>query len=159
MLNIVLIEDDPDESGFIRRAASRHPVQCRFTEFATIREAQNYFLEDSGNQADLVLLDMRVKSRRGCELARQMKSSPTYKFIPVIALSISSSKEDQIEAWEAGCDGYFCKPDTSEGYAFVLKSIMDYWFSPHNMARKHLMDRQKFTNSAAGAHTDDRRRA
>ena len=75
-------------------------------------------------------------------LARELKSSPLLKSIPVVALSNSSATEDQIEAWEAGCDGYFCKPENCEGYAFVLKSIMDYWFSPHNMARKHLMLRR-----------------
>ena len=142
MFNVVLIEDDPDETNFIHRAAKRHPVQCRFTEFATVREAMDYFASEEGIDTDLILLDMKVKSRSGSELARELKSSSLLKFIPVVALSHSSAAEDQVEAWEAGCDGYFCKPANCEGYAFVLKSIMDYWFSPHNMARKHLMQRR-----------------
>ena len=159
MFNIVLIEDDQDESNFIRRAAKRHPVQCRFTEFVTIREALDYFASDESSETDLVLLDMKVKSRSGSALARELKASPLLKSIPVVALSNSSAPDDQLEAWEAGCDGYFCKPETAEGYAFVLKSIMDYWFSPHNMSRKALVQRQFSQNSGFGSHTGEQKRA
>ena len=159
MFNIVLIEDDLDESAFIRRAASRHPVQCSFTEFETIREALDYFASDSAAETDLVLLDMKVKRRSGAALARELKSSPLLKAIPVVALSNSSAKEDQLEAWEAGCDGYFCKPGTSEGYAFVMKSIMDYWFSPQNMARKQLLQRQVFESSEREVGAEEKRQA
>ena len=159
MFNVVLIEDDQDESSFIRRAAGRHPVKCRFTEFTTIREALDYFGSDSATDTDLILLDMKVGRRNGCALAQELKSSSLLRFIPVVALSNSSAIEDQIEAWEAGCDGYFCKPESAEGYAFVLKSIMDYWFSPHNMARKHLMQREAFKNSDMDGHVGERRRA
>ena len=159
MFNIVLIEDDLDESAFIRRAASRHPVQCSFTEFATIREALDYFAGDSAAETDLVVLDMKVKRRSGGALARELKSSPLLKAIPIVALSNSSAREDQHEAWEAGCDGYFCKPGTSEGYAFVMKSIMDYWFSPHNMARKNLMQRQVFESSGMESGVKEKKQA
>ncbi|MGM9790981.1 MAG: two-component regulator propeller domain-containing protein [Candidatus Cryptobacteroides sp.] len=58
----------------------------------------------------LVVSDVMMPRLDGLELCRTIKSRFEYCHIPVILLTAKSAEESQIEGWQAGADGYVCKP-------------------------------------------------
>jgi CheY-like chemotaxis protein len=60
--------------------------------------------------ADLVLMDLNLPVLDGFEATRQIKSSPSTRAIPVIALSAHAMADDRDRALAAGCDDFDTKP-------------------------------------------------
>jgi CheY-like chemotaxis protein len=60
--------------------------------------------------ADLVLMDLNLPVLDGFEATRQIKSSPSTREVPVIALSAHAMAEDRDRALAAGCDDFDTKP-------------------------------------------------
>jgi len=59
---------------------------------------------------DLILMDMSLPGIDGWELARFLKSNPTTKQIPDLALTAHAMDGDRERALSAGCDEYDTKP-------------------------------------------------
>ncbi len=62
------------------------------------------------SNVSLVVSDVMMPQMDGLELCRTIKSRFEYCHIPVILLTAKSAEESQIEGWQAGTDGYVCKP-------------------------------------------------
>jgi two-component system, cell cycle response regulator DivK len=58
----------------------------------------------------LILLDLSLPRKDGWIIAREIKSNPITKHIPIIALTAHVMKGDRERALEAGCDDYVSKP-------------------------------------------------
>lgn len=61
-------------------------------------------------QPDLVLLDMSLPLLDGWEVARQVRSDPALRALPLIGLSAHAMSGDAERALEAGCNDYLTKP-------------------------------------------------
>jgi PAS domain S-box-containing protein len=61
---------------------------------------------------DVVLLDVRLGSDDGLDVARHLRADPTTRHVPVLAASASASDEDVARAKAAGCDAFLAKPVT-----------------------------------------------
>lgn len=104
------------------------------------REILKGFLEDSGAEIieaengreavasteayrpDLILLDIIMPEMNGYEVARYLKASDHLKSIPVIAVTASVMKKDEIEC-EKLCDGLIKKPVRK---ADLMKMLMHF---------------------------------
>jgi CheY-like chemotaxis protein len=53
----------------------------------------------------------------GLALTRVLKADTRLKCIPVVALTASAMKGDDLKAFEAGCDGYISKPIDTRTFA------------------------------------------
>ena len=78
------------------------------------------------NQApDLILMDVALPGMDGLALTRKLKSEPSTRHIPIVALTAFAMKGDDQKAFEAGCDGYISKPiDTRKLAAQVAEIIL-----------------------------------
>ncbi|MBI1878833.1 MAG: response regulator [Chloroflexi bacterium] len=59
---------------------------------------------------DLMLVDVHMPQMDGYELARQLKSDPGLRAIPLIAVTALAMVGDRDKALAAGFDGYIAKP-------------------------------------------------
>ncbi len=59
---------------------------------------------------DLVLLDVDMPGENGYEVARQLKSHRSTRFVPIIMLTALSELGAKLEGLEAGVDDYITKP-------------------------------------------------
>jgi CheY-like chemotaxis protein len=59
---------------------------------------------------DLILMDIELPGMDGLALTRLLKTDPTTRHIPVIALTAFAMKGDEEKARDAGCQGYLTKP-------------------------------------------------
>jgi diguanylate cyclase (GGDEF)-like protein/PAS domain S-box-containing protein len=83
----------------------------------------------SGNQIDLILLDVMMPGMDGFEVTRRIRQENPSRQIPIILVTVLQEIENRIEEIEAGCDDFISKPiDKTELLARVrsLLKIKDY---------------------------------
>lgn len=105
MPTILCVEDNPENRLLVRR----------------ILLAEGYSVLDAGNafeglqlalahQPDLILLDVNLPQIDGLTLASRLKSYPTLRRIPLVAITANVMRGDRERSLAAGCDGYIQKP-------------------------------------------------
>lgn len=115
-INVLHVEDDPDDAFFLARAFSRtHPV-CSVQRVAKGEEALEY-LEGIGPYADrqahpfpdLVVLDLKLPGLSGFEVLEWVRGQEGLKGLPIVVLSGSWLDEDRQKAETLGASGYLVK--------------------------------------------------
>ena len=131
---ILLVEDNPDDALFAKRAFSK---VCPHMSLAVARDgevATNY-LAGSGEFRDrsshplpsLVLLDLKLPRKSGLEVLEWMRSVPSLQAMPVIVLSSSNQPQDVQRANDLGVLSYHVKPVTNEAFMEMARSICQVW--------------------------------
>ncbi|MDO9262682.1 MAG: response regulator, partial [Desulfosalsimonadaceae bacterium] len=64
----------------------------------------------SGNQIDLVLLDVMMPRMSGFEVLEKLRADIKTRFIPVVMITVLNEAEDRVKALAAGCDDFISKP-------------------------------------------------
>jgi len=59
---------------------------------------------------DLVLTDVHMRRMDGITLVRELRSLPSYKFVPMLILTTESSQEKKMDGKSAGATGWIVKP-------------------------------------------------
>ena len=115
---VLIVEDDPKSLMLVRDLLQISGY--------TILEATNgkRGVElAKGKKPDLILMDIQMPVMDGLKASRILKADEGTKDIPIVALTASAMKEDEMKILEAGFDGYITKPlDTRE----FLKKVAEY---------------------------------
>ena len=101
---ILFVDDNRELCELVRSMLEEH-----FTVLTAGDGQEALDLLAAGN-VSLVVSDVMMPRTDGLELCRTIKSRFEYCHIPVILLTAKSAEESQIEGWQAGADGYVCKP-------------------------------------------------
>ncbi len=64
----------------------------------------------SGNQIDLILLDVMMPGMDGFEVTRRIRQDDTHRLLPIILVTALRETEDRVKGIEAGCDDFISKP-------------------------------------------------
>jgi two-component system, cell cycle response regulator DivK len=105
MPRILLVEDN----DMNRDMLSRRLVRRGYEVIIAVNGQQGVTMAQS-ELPDLVLMDMSLPVMDGWEATRTLKSAPTTKVLPIIALTAHAMSTDREKAMEAGCDDYDTKP-------------------------------------------------
>ena len=73
---------------------------------------------------DLVLCDVHLPKIDGYEVARQLKGYPTWRTIPLVAVTASAMAHDRNKALVAGFDGYLTKPIDPETFVQQIEAFL-----------------------------------
>ena len=115
MINILMIEDDPDFSEFLGDYLSKYNIK--------ITNYEDPFLGLSAGleKYDILILDLTLPSMDGLDVCREV--SQKYD-IPIIISSARSDVTDKVMGLQIGADYYLPKPyDPNEMYA-VIQSLL-----------------------------------
>jgi len=64
----------------------------------------------SGNQIDLILLDVMMPGMDGFEVTRRVRQDDKKRLLPIILVTALRETEDRVKGIEAGCDDFLSKP-------------------------------------------------
>jgi response regulator RpfG family c-di-GMP phosphodiesterase len=64
----------------------------------------------SGDQIDLILLDVMMPGMDGFEVTRRVRQDDIHRLIPIILITALRETEDRVKGIEAGCDDFISKP-------------------------------------------------
>lgn len=108
-LNLELVTDLLEANGFIVIPAATAEEGLRLT-----REAV----------PDLVLMDLTLPGIDGLVATQLLKSDPTTRHVPVVALTARAMKGDEAMVLGAGCDGYLTKPIDTRALSGVVSHFI-----------------------------------
>ena len=78
----------------------------------------------SGNDVDVILLDVMMPEVDGFEVTRQLKASQETVDIPVVLVTALHEKDDRLRGIEAGCDDFLTKPVDKIELTVRIKSLL-----------------------------------
>lgn len=122
---ILLIEDDPTDVLFLRRAFKTLEVNRPMHVVDNGRAAIDY-LQGGGPRPTHVLLDLKLPEKSGFEVLEWIRERPELRDLPVAILTSSSEGSDIRRAKDLKADGYFVKPMSFASLLEVAKTI-EHW--------------------------------
>ncbi len=133
-LEIVLVEDNPNDAELITRSLKKHHLANKIVLLKDGAEALDFlFAQDSpvgSREAPaprVVLLDIKLPKVDGIEVLRRMKSDERTQEIPVVILTSSNEERDIKEAYSLGVNSFVTKPIKFEEFAKVVAELGIYW--------------------------------
>src|SRR5262245_18172709 len=124
-----------------------HAVNCELLE--AILAPQGYEVEQANsgpdaiahartNPPDLVLLDVNMPGMDGFQVARELRSRPDTRLVPIVMVTALGDLEHRVRGLESGADDYLAKPvNRHELLARVQTSLRLSFF------RREVDERQK----------------
>src|SRR5882724_2426861 len=115
-IEILLIEDNPDEAELTIRSLKKHNLANRLMHLDDGADALDlifstgpYAGEPLPFNPKLILLDLKLPKVDGLEILRKIKGDLRTKMIPVVILTSSREEKEVIESYELGVNGYIVK--------------------------------------------------
>lgn len=117
---LLVVDDEPN---LLRAIAA--VLRGEGFEIATARNGRDALLQIAKSIPDLIVSDVRMPLMDGITLARQLRSAPHTKLIPIIFLTAKDEIEDRIEGFRAGVDVYLTKPFEPDELIAVIQNILN----------------------------------
>jgi len=119
MNRILLVEDEPDTSSFIRYVLEEEGWDV------TAANSVGSALEKLGQgPVDLILLDRGLPDGDGLELCRELRRKEDWSTLPVLFMTARKSVADIAEGLDAGGDDYLVKPFSFVELLARVKSLL-----------------------------------
>jgi CheY-like chemotaxis protein len=136
-VHILLIEDNAGDILLTIEALSDSKIANRVSVIKDGKEAIDYFkgLGSAKDAPDLVLLDINLPKRTGHEVLQYIKTTETFKHIPVIMLTTSSAGQDIIAAYKNHVNCFITKPVEVTDFLNAVTRIEDFWINIVSLPR------------------------
>jgi len=124
---ILLLEDDAVEAMRVERVLKALDPKVQLIACMNGQEGVNLLKEKANDLPGIILLDLNMPVMNGIEFLRILKANDTWKMIPVIVLTTSSSEADKLATYEIGISGYMVKPVRYNEFTEVMTILYKYW--------------------------------
>ena len=133
-MDILLIEDNPEDVEITLRAFQKHHVANRIHVVRDGEEALEC-LFSTGRYAEggpcqntrLILLDLKLPKVDGLEILQKCKSDPRTKHIPIVVLTSSREEQDLAKSYNYGVNSYVVKPVDFPKFSEAVGQLGLYW--------------------------------
>jgi two-component system, response regulator len=141
-LEILLVEDNPDDVSLTLHAFKKHNLSNRIHVCRDGAEALDYLFGEGEYQGrnienvpKVVLLDLKLPKVNGLEVLKRVKSDPSTQKIPIVVLTSSREEQDLVECYRLGVNSYIVKPVDFEQFTDAVQKVGLYWMllneAPH----------------------------
>lgn len=129
--DILLVEDNRADVDLVREAF----LEVGSLAFLNVtRDGADAlaFLRGEGQYAgasrpDLILLDLNLPKKSGCEVLKEVRADERLKMIPVVVLTTSEAEYDIRRTYELGANCYITKPSNLEGFFLMARRLHNFW--------------------------------
>ena len=132
---ILLVDDSADDLHLLRRTFDQLGVQNPVEACSSADEAIA-FLEIQPLPT-VMLLDLKMPIHDGFYVLRRIKSSPGWKDLVVIVLTMSSDIYDIRLAYELGANSFLTKPVNLTEFRDMISAFHKYWIVHAQPAPPH----------------------
>jgi chemotaxis family two-component system response regulator Rcp1 len=121
-VNILLVEDNPDDVEITRRALEKGQARNELTVARDGQQALDILFgcQNGHNpRPDLILLDLNLPGVDGREVLAKVKADPDLRRIPVVGLTVSTREEDITLCYDLGVNTFISKPARFEDFIVI----------------------------------------
>lgn len=129
---ILIVDDSPKDVELTIAALSEKNLANDVIVAEDGEEALDYlykrskFVNEIGLPA-IILLDIKMPKVNGLEVLKHIRSSPNFKYIPIIMVTSSREERDLIESYKLGANSYVVKPVDINQFIDAIKVLGYYW--------------------------------
>jgi CheY-like chemotaxis protein len=125
---LILIDDELYEKELLKQALNVLGWDIELEHFNNAEDALEFLKQDK-KEIFIIIADMNMPKMSGLDLKKTIDKNKELrtKAIPFIFASNSASKEEVIEAYDYGIQGYFKKPNDLNATIDMLDTIIKYW--------------------------------
>jgi len=117
---ILVVDDDP---GLL--LAVSETMRAEGYEVTTARRGIEGLVRIAESLPDLIISDIRMPGMDGYQFARNLRSAPHTRLIPIIFLTAKDTLADRITGFRTGVDAYVIKPFEPEELTAIVAGILD----------------------------------
>lgn len=119
---VLVVEDDPDNRTVIERLLRLAGVGP--DSYAAIEGDAAAYLALSGEEFDLVFLDLQLPKKDGYAILGEIRADERLAATRVVALTANVSRREVERCREAGFDGFIGKPIDGRRFSALLRRIL-----------------------------------
>ncbi|MEA3354060.1 MAG: response regulator [Campylobacterota bacterium] len=110
-LSLEMAMEDLEKAGEIERISYTNPLEL-------VEDVKKGFVYD------MCITDINMPEMNGLDLAKFLKSVPSTKIKPILALTTENSPEMKAKGKEVGLTGWITKPFTSNKVITAIKRVL-----------------------------------
>jgi two-component system, response regulator len=133
-VDILLVEDNPQDAELTIRALKKHNLANRLFTVEDGAEALDFILcrgkykdRSLSNPPKVVLLDLKLPKVSGLEVLRTLRQNDATRSVPVVIVTSSREDPDIKAAYALGANSYVVKPVDFDAFAEAVSSLGLYW--------------------------------
>jgi CheY-like chemotaxis protein len=88
------------------------------------RNGEEAIAQARAHRPDLIMMDIRMPVMTGSNAARVLRSDPSFRSIPIIALTARAMEDERVAALAAGFDELIAKPCLPDRLALAVERIL-----------------------------------
>ena len=89
----------------------------------------------NAGRPDLILLDINMPRKNGCEVLQDIRADAELRLIPVVILTSSEAEDDIRRSYELGANCFVTKPADLDEMVKVVQAINHFWISIAKLPR------------------------
>jgi CheY-like chemotaxis protein len=122
-INILLVDDDPDDHFLFENALSDvKALRPRLVSAYNGRQALDYLADSTS--PDFIVLDLNMPLVDGYEMLDKLKTSPRWQHIPTFVLTTSNKELDALNCKAKGCLEFYTKPMSGEEFSAIIEDML-----------------------------------
>ena len=131
-MDLLLVEDDPNDVVLYQAALRKIAPTCRFQILRDGKEAVDFLSallrqDAAAPVPSVILTDLKMPRMNGHELIGWVRSQEALARTPVILLSSSEMPKDIETALRLGANGCFQKPQGREELLAIFNAVLKRW--------------------------------
>jgi len=131
-VEILLVEDNPNDVELTLRAFSKHKLANRIHVARDGQEALDYLFgtpdaAPEGAPPKVILLDLKLPKVDGLEVLRAIRDDAKLRTLPVVILTSSREERDIVESYNLGVNSYIVKPIEFDKFLETVETLGLYW--------------------------------
>jgi CheY-like chemotaxis protein len=119
---VYLVDDDVDDLEFVQEALISNSYKGPVDTASNGQELLDRLTKPAA-RPDVIILDLNMPLLDGFQALHRIRSTPGLSQIPVIILTASTNKEDEMRCFALGCTSYFRKPNRIDQYGELVGAI------------------------------------
>lgn len=143
-LPILVVEDSDEDFDVLKITFNQYQIGNPVHRAVDCREVFELLARLQSKDEELpglIILDLNLIGVDGREVLRRLKLDPTYRRIPVIIFSTSSSPKDIELCYAEGAASYSMKPVSLERLEEFVLSLRNFWLKNSLLPRRSELDR------------------
>jgi DNA-binding response OmpR family regulator len=104
-VKVMVVDDDYLVLNIVKNLLSRRNIQV-----IILQDASKFWELLEATHPDLLILDIKMPSFSGIDLGQVVRNDPQWSHLPIVFMSVLSSREIMQQFYQVGADDYVQKP-------------------------------------------------